>query len=192
MPGLVTPFFSAERRARLRRRLRPATSTPTAASAGRCSTAASTRPPSQFEAWFVSLAHDEAAIERTCEAAADAFDEAFCGLSELAANALVELADALRGEDSVISPRVGAAGAASRPSGALAAAGPRATRAPGEYALVVESVREGYLLHYAAGRGRRAAPTPTWRCSPATTSTRSASSAWPRSATSRRCASSRT
>jgi glutamate-1-semialdehyde 2,1-aminomutase len=28
-------------------------------------------PPSQFEAWFVSLAHDEDAIERTCEAAAD-------------------------------------------------------------------------------------------------------------------------
>ncbi|MFN8150336.1 MAG: glutamate-1-semialdehyde 2,1-aminomutase [Solirubrobacterales bacterium] len=28
-------------------------------------------PPSQFEAWFVSLAHDEAAIERTAEAAAD-------------------------------------------------------------------------------------------------------------------------
>ena len=27
-------------------------------------------PPSQFEAWFVSLAHDEAAIERTAEAAA--------------------------------------------------------------------------------------------------------------------------
>ena len=24
-------------------------------------------PPSQFEAWFVSLAHDEAAIDRTCD-----------------------------------------------------------------------------------------------------------------------------
>ena len=34
-------------------------------------------PPSQFEAWFVSLAHDEAAIERTVSAAAEAFDEAF-------------------------------------------------------------------------------------------------------------------
>ena len=33
-------------------------------------------PPSQFEAWFVSLAHDEAAIERTVEAAAQAFAEA--------------------------------------------------------------------------------------------------------------------
>jgi glutamate-1-semialdehyde 2,1-aminomutase len=28
-------------------------------------------PASQFEAWFVSLAHDEAAIEHTCEAAAE-------------------------------------------------------------------------------------------------------------------------
>jgi glutamate-1-semialdehyde 2,1-aminomutase len=33
-------------------------------------------PPSQFEAWFVSLAHDEAAIERTIAAATDAFDQA--------------------------------------------------------------------------------------------------------------------
>jgi glutamate-1-semialdehyde 2,1-aminomutase len=34
-------------------------------------------PASQFEAWFVSLAHDEAAIERTCEAAAEAFAVVF-------------------------------------------------------------------------------------------------------------------
>jgi glutamate-1-semialdehyde 2,1-aminomutase len=34
-------------------------------------------PPSQFEAWFVSLAHDEAAIDRTAAAAAEAFDVAF-------------------------------------------------------------------------------------------------------------------
>jgi glutamate-1-semialdehyde 2,1-aminomutase len=32
-------------------------------------------PPSQFEAWFVSLAHDEAAIDRTLEAAAEALDQ---------------------------------------------------------------------------------------------------------------------
>jgi glutamate-1-semialdehyde 2,1-aminomutase len=32
-------------------------------------------PPSQFEAWFVSLAHDEAAIDRTLEAAAESLDE---------------------------------------------------------------------------------------------------------------------
>jgi glutamate-1-semialdehyde 2,1-aminomutase len=33
-------------------------------------------PPSQFEAWFVSLAHDEEAIDRTLAAAADSLDEA--------------------------------------------------------------------------------------------------------------------
>jgi glutamate-1-semialdehyde 2,1-aminomutase len=33
-------------------------------------------PPSQFEAWFVSLAHDEAAIDRTLEATSEALDEA--------------------------------------------------------------------------------------------------------------------
>ncbi len=33
-------------------------------------------PPSQFEAWFVSLAHDEATIDRTLEAAAEALNEA--------------------------------------------------------------------------------------------------------------------
>jgi glutamate-1-semialdehyde 2,1-aminomutase len=33
-------------------------------------------PASQFEAWFVSLAHDEAAIERTVEAASLAIAEA--------------------------------------------------------------------------------------------------------------------
>ena len=44
-PGLVTPFMTRRAPARLRRRPRPATSTPTAASAGRCSSAASTRRP---------------------------------------------------------------------------------------------------------------------------------------------------
>jgi glutamate-1-semialdehyde 2,1-aminomutase len=33
-------------------------------------------PPSQFEAWFVSLAHDEAAIDRTLAAADEALAEA--------------------------------------------------------------------------------------------------------------------
>jgi glutamate-1-semialdehyde 2,1-aminomutase len=32
-------------------------------------------PPSQFEAWFVSLAHDEATIDRTLEAAAGSLEE---------------------------------------------------------------------------------------------------------------------
>ena len=33
-------------------------------------------PPSQFECWFVSLAHDEALIDRTIEAAAAALASA--------------------------------------------------------------------------------------------------------------------
>jgi hypothetical protein len=36
--------------------------------------------------------------------------------------------------------------------GALAASGPRTAAAPAEYALVVEAVREGYLLHYGEPR----------------------------------------
>jgi glutamate-1-semialdehyde 2,1-aminomutase len=73
--GLVTPFFSAQPvrdfadaaacdldayghfcRALLERGIYP--------------------PASQFEAWFVSLAHDEAAIAKTAEAASEAFAEA--------------------------------------------------------------------------------------------------------------------
>ena len=74
-PGLVTPFFAAEVphdfagsqacdhdaygrfcRAMLERGFFP--------------------PPSQYEAWFVSLAHDDESIDLTCEAAADCFREA--------------------------------------------------------------------------------------------------------------------
>ena len=52
----------------------------------------------------------------------------------------------------MISPRIVDPGASGTELGELAAAGQRASAAPGDYALVVESVREGYLLHY--GRGR--------------------------------------
>jgi glutamate-1-semialdehyde 2,1-aminomutase len=73
--GLVTPFFSAE----------PIRDF---AGASACDLEAYGRfcralldrgiypPASQFEAWFVSLAHDEAAIDRTAEAASEAFSEA--------------------------------------------------------------------------------------------------------------------
>ena len=70
--GLVTPFFSID----------PVIDFQGAAGCdldayGRFARALLDRgiypPASQFEAWFVSLAHDEAAIDRTCEAAADAF-----------------------------------------------------------------------------------------------------------------------
>lgn len=67
------------------------------------------------------------------------------------AGALTALAAELRAEDSVVSPHV--VDVDTEPAlGLLAAAGPRAVADPASYALVVESVREGYLLHYGGGR----------------------------------------
>jgi glutamate-1-semialdehyde 2,1-aminomutase len=74
-PGLLTLFFTAE-------------SVRDFAAASACDAAAHARfcnalldrgvysPPSQFEAWFVSLAHTEATVDRTLEAAAEALAEA--------------------------------------------------------------------------------------------------------------------
>lgn len=62
-------------------------------------------------------------------------------------NALQTLAEQLRAEETPISPHV--VDPAEPPTlGELAASGPGTAAAPGEYALVVEAVREGYLLHY--------------------------------------------
>ena len=70
------------------------------------------------------------------------------GAPELALDAL---AQQLRAEETVISPYV--VDTSARPGlGLLAASCPRGTRAPADYALVVESVREGYLLHYQQSR----------------------------------------
>ncbi|MGN6253976.1 MAG: hypothetical protein ACTHO8_03225 [Solirubrobacterales bacterium] len=61
--------------------------------------------------------------------------------------ALQALADQLRAEETPISPHV--VDPAEPPRlGELAASGPGSAAAPAEYALVVEAVREGYLLHY--------------------------------------------
>jgi hypothetical protein len=66
-------------------------------------------------------------------------------------DALWTLADRLRGEDTPISAHV--VDPAEPPTlGELAASGPGAAAAPGEYAFVVEAVREGYLLHYGEPR----------------------------------------
>jgi glutamate-1-semialdehyde 2,1-aminomutase len=74
-PGLVTLFFSAEPVRDFDR-------------ARACDTEAHARfcramldrgvypPPSQFEAWFVSLAHDDAVVDRTLEAAGESLKEA--------------------------------------------------------------------------------------------------------------------
>lgn len=62
-------------------------------------------------------------------------------------NPLQALAEQLRAEDTPISPHV--IDPAEPPAlGELAASGPGSAAAPAEYALVVEAVREGYLLHY--------------------------------------------
>jgi glutamate-1-semialdehyde 2,1-aminomutase len=74
VPGLLTLFFSAD----------PVTDFAAASSCDLDAHAAFCRtmlargfypPPSQFEAWFVSLAHDEDAIDRTLEAAAESLEE---------------------------------------------------------------------------------------------------------------------
>ena len=76
VPGLVTPFFAAEPPQDF-----AAASACDLDAYGRFAGALLDRgvypPASQFEAWFVSLAHDEAAIDRTIEAAGDAFGVAF-------------------------------------------------------------------------------------------------------------------
>ena len=64
---------------------------------------------------------------------------------------LASLAALLRDGENVIGPHVGDSD--EEPAlGALAAAGPRAAEAPEEYLLLVEAIREGYLLHYESPR----------------------------------------
>jgi glutamate-1-semialdehyde 2,1-aminomutase len=75
VPGLVTPFFNGHLVGDF-----TAASKCDLEAYGRFCRALLERgiypPASQFEAWFVSLAHDEAAIDRTVDAAAEAFADA--------------------------------------------------------------------------------------------------------------------
>ena len=66
--------------------------------------------------------------------------------------ALNELATRLRAEQSVISPHVGEPNGHVPALGMLVAGGRRASEAPSEYAILFESIREGYLLHYSRPR----------------------------------------
>jgi hypothetical protein len=66
-------------------------------------------------------------------------------------SALALLAQQLRGERSVISPHVIDPDAPAS-LGVLVAAGPRAAGSRDDYALLTESIREGYLLHYGESR----------------------------------------
>ncbi|MDX6615500.1 MAG: hypothetical protein QOD60_591 [Solirubrobacterales bacterium] len=61
--------------------------------------------------------------------------------------ALHELVAVVRADGTLISAHTGDS-EANPALGRLAAAGPRAAAAPGEYALLFEAIREGYLLHY--------------------------------------------
>jgi hypothetical protein len=69
-------------------------------------------------------------------------------------SALDVLADALRAEGGLVAATVAPVAPPVHPGdhGARAAAGPRAAGSPATYALVVEAIREGYLLHYGAPR----------------------------------------
>ena len=202
VPGLVTPFFSAEPVQRLRRRIELRPRGLRRASAARCSIAASTRPPRSSRPGSSpspttrrrsstparrprrrSRSRRPASPPATILAGPCPSPPTPCATSPSCC------APTTRWSARTSSTRATAAVAL----GGLAAAGERTAAAPGEYALVVEAVREGYLLHYAAAPpASSAAPTATSPCSPATTSTRSGSSASPRSATSTRCASSPT
>jgi len=68
------------------------------------------------------------------------------------AAALETLAAQLRDERSVIAEHVVAPAGAEPALGLLVATGPRTAAARGEYAVVIEAVREGYLLHHAEPR----------------------------------------
>ncbi len=73
----------------------------------------------------------------------------------MAQDVLDALAGALRAEGGLIAGALapdGAPAGAPPTHGALAASGPRAAGREDEVALVVEAVREGYLLHYDAPR----------------------------------------
>ncbi len=65
---------------------------------------------------------------------------------------LTRLAEELRQEGGLLAAAVLAQPAGPTPHGELAARGPLAAGREEELALVVETVREGYLLHYAAPR----------------------------------------
>jgi hypothetical protein len=68
------------------------------------------------------------------------------------ANALNALAAQLRAEDTIVSDHVVEEPAGAAVLGDLVAAGSATAGDPASYALVIESVREGYLLHYGEPR----------------------------------------
>jgi hypothetical protein len=66
--------------------------------------------------------------------------------------ALGRLAAELEAEGGLLADALSGARDGDEHLGELVASGPRAAAAPEEYALLVESIREGSLLHYDSGR----------------------------------------
>ena len=178
-PGLLTVFFSAGARARLRGRARPATWRPSPPGAAPCWPAASTRrrrssrrgsrrsrtTPSTSSAPSTPPPRPSGRrSERRCAAVRGAPCAAEGGL----------LADAL-GPAPIAQD--GALGAPPRPVRARAGTAE-------DVAFVIEAIREGELLHYGGRAPVRARSSPTSRSWRATGSTRWGSRAWPRWATS--------
>ena len=120
-------------------------------------------PPSQFEAWFPSLAHTPAQIERHGGGGRRGFAEAAAGARGERSDALERLAALLRDEGGLLATLVDAATAAparvratiARPRSSPPARAREGRRA--EYELLVEAIYEGYLLHYGAPRVVRSA-----------------------------------
>ena len=160
-------------RPRLRRRPAPATPTPTAPGAAALLARGVYPPPSQFEAWFPSLAHTDEHVERTARGRGgrvrrvcpDGGPPARSTQSSRREGGL--LADALLDERR--RPRLRGARRARRRRAArrrpIATASPSSSR---------RSTRATSCTT-ARSRPARTSPTPTSRCWPATASTRSAS-----------------
>ena len=140
-PGLLTVFFSDDARRATTPARRPATSRPTARGAAALLARGVYPPPSQFEAWFPSLAHTAEHVERTVEAARGRVRRGIA-VSERRAE-LRELG------------RAAARRGSRRPPLARSRAGRGPTRADD-------------ALHYGAAQSPRRARTATWRCSTAT------------------------
>ena len=192
--GLLTVFFSERPVTILRGRARRATSTRTRAWCRELLARGVYPPPSQFEAWFPSLAHGDEQIERTLAGGGGgvrraAREERRAAMTRRGAGSS-GCGALLRDGGGLIATLLGRGRRARSAIGVRRRARPRSPRpararpaAREEYELLVEAIYEGYLLHYGEPRVAARARTPTSRCWPATACTRSGSRGSSRSAT---------
>ena len=146
-------------------------------------------PPSQFEAWFPSLAPQR----RGRRAARSPPPARRSGRSrrdeDARSTAWWRCVAALRAQGGTVGGLLAdevdlGPGDPEQPGLAQrAAAGPRAAEDPREYELLLELIVEGSRLHYGPQRVVQTAGRPTSRCCSATSCTRSGSRGWRRSGT---------